>query len=171
MNGTLQAGKTATAYTGTIDFGGKNLTINSGGTYKLFARMGANSRLRGCTSLSNINRLTFNGTVEVVLSDYQSLAVGDSICIFDCKQFSGTPKLKLPRKLVWDTSRIRDGWLFISGIRILEDVNEDGNIDTQDVLRVYEEMQSTGYSEEADVNCDGTVDTQDVLLIYEAMRK
>ena len=171
VNGTLQAGKTATAYTGTIDFGGKNLTINSGGTYKLFARMGANSRLRGCTSLSNINRLTFNGTVEVVLSDYQSLAAGDSICIFDCKQFSGTPKLKLPRKFVWDTSRIRDGWLFISGIRILEDVNEDGNIDTQDVLRVYEEMQSTGYSEEADVNCDGTVDTQDVLLIYEAMRK
>lgn len=51
-----------------------------------------------------------------------------------------------------------------------EDVNGDGSVDTQDVLAVYEFMQSLqeGSVESAgDVNGDGMVDTQDVLQIYE----
>lgn len=53
-----------------------------------------------------------------------------------------------------------------------EDVNGDGSVDTQDVLKVYEYIQeSTGGASEgdvkADVNGDGMVDTQDVLKIYE----
>lgn len=55
----------------------------------------------------------------------------------------------------------------------IEDVNGDGSVDTQDVLAVYEFMQSyeegkavDGY----DVNGDGGVDTQDVLTIYEVMQ-
>lgn len=54
-----------------------------------------------------------------------------------------------------------------------EDVNGDGLVDTQDVLAVYDFMQSyeegkavDGY----DVNGDGSVDTQDVLTIYEVMQ-
>lgn len=53
------------------------------------------------------------------------------------------------------------------------DVNMDGCIDTQDVLNVYEYIQSNTSAEESpiqDVNGDGTVDTQDVLTIYEYMR-
>ena len=170
VSGNIQPGKSAIAYTGTIDFGGQNLTINSTGTYKVCARMCTTSRMRGCTSLSNINKLTFSGTLEVVLSEYQTLSAGDSIRIFDCKLFSGTPKFKLPRKFIWDTSRIREGLLFIVGEATLEDVNGDGIVDTQDVLKVYEQMQMAEYDEAADVNGDGVIDTQDVLRIYDAMR-
>jgi len=170
VSGNIQPGKSAIAYTGTIDFGGQNLTINSTGTYKVCARMCTTSRMRGCTSLSNINKLTFSGTLEVVLSEYQTLSAGDSIRIFDCKLFSGTPKFKLPRKFIWDTSRIREGLLFIFGEATLEDVNGDGIVDTQDVLKVYEQMQMAEYDEAADVNGDGVIDTQDVLRIYDAMQ-
>lgn len=52
-----------------------------------------------------------------------------------------------------------------------DDVNGDGQTDTQDVLSVYEYMQSgnSPQAERLDVNGDGTVDTQDVLHIYESM--
>lgn len=52
-----------------------------------------------------------------------------------------------------------------------DDVNGDGQIDTQDVLSVYEYMQNgnSSQAERLDVNGDGTVDTQDVLHIYESM--
>lgn len=54
-----------------------------------------------------------------------------------------------------------------------EDVNQDGEVDTQDVLAIYEFMQN--YTEGAtigkeDVNQDGMVDTQDVLNVYEYMQ-
>ena len=52
-----------------------------------------------------------------------------------------------------------------------EDVNGDGNVDTQDVLKVYDYIQNAtgeGASSAAeDVNGDGNVDTQDVLKVYE----
>jgi len=177
ISGTLQPGKSATAYTGTIDFGGKNLTINNSGILKVCARMCTTTRSRGCTSLSNINKLSLSGTIEVVLSAFQNLSAGDSIRIFDCKLLSGTPKLKLPRQFLWDTSRIREGLLFVIAEAQLEDVNSDGTIDTQDVLSVYQYMQDgtlplgADTDDICDVNSDGVVDTQDILCIYEAMRK
>ena len=56
-----------------------------------------------------------------------------------------------------------------------EDVNADGNVDTQDVLKVYEYMKAGNSDTDAtdqreDVNGDGKVDTQDVLKIYEYMK-
>jgi len=54
-----------------------------------------------------------------------------------------------------------------------EDVNGDGTIDTQDVLKIYDYMRQTNSSETPsleDVNGDGTVDTQDVLKIYEYIK-
>ena len=68
------------------------------------------------------------------------------------------------------------GWICISAsTQTYEptDVNQDGNVDTQDVLAVYEFMQTgdenTPIGTE-DVNQDGNVDTQDVLAIYEYMQ-
>lgn len=55
-------------------------------------------------------------------------------------------------------------------LRQKEDVNGDGNVDTQDVLDVYEYMHGSATGTESpvqDVNGDGNVDTQDVLEIYE----
>lgn len=54
------------------------------------------------------------------------------------------------------------------------DTNHDGNIDTQDVLAIYEYMQKADPSDINplyDINHDGYVDTQDVLLIYEQMQE
>ena len=57
-----------------------------------------------------------------------------------------------------------------------EDVNNDGVVDSQDVLMVYEYIQNGalplgGDGEGLDVNRDGYVDTQDVLAIYDYMQK
>ena len=54
---------------------------------------------------------------------------------------------------------------------VKEDVNQDGVVDTQDVLKIYEYIQtspdpSQGGETDCDVNGDGIVDTQDVLMIY-----
>jgi hypothetical protein len=50
-----------------------------------------------------------------------------------------------------------------------EDINGDGNVDTQDILKIYDFMQSSSSPEGAaeDINGDGSVDTQDVLKIYD----
>ncbi len=56
---------------------------------------------------------------------------------------------------------------------MLEDVNGDGTIDTQDVLQIYDFMKNASGLEltpAEDVNCDGGVDTQDVLEIYDYMK-
>lgn len=51
------------------------------------------------------------------------------------------------------------------------DVNGDGTVDTQDVLAIYEYMQSAeGDKSLYDVNKDGIVDTQDVLKVYETIQ-
>lgn len=52
-----------------------------------------------------------------------------------------------------------------------EDVNNDGVVDSQDVLMVYEYIQNCALREGLDVNRDGYVDTQDVLAIYDYMQK
>lgn len=53
------------------------------------------------------------------------------------------------------------------------DVNGDGTVDSQDVLKVYDFMRTATGSEISpieDVNSDGIVDSGDVLIIYEYMR-
>lgn len=54
-----------------------------------------------------------------------------------------------------------------------EDVNHDGQTDTQDVLSIYDYMQSADPTVDRtllDINADGQVDTQDVLLIYDMIQ-
>ena len=52
---------------------------------------------------------------------------------------------------------------------VAEDINGDGSVDTQDVLKIYEFMQTSSTPDGAseDVNKDGSVDTQDVLKVYD----
>ena len=57
---------------------------------------------------------------------------------------------------------------------VKEDVNQDGVVDTQDVLRIYDFMlagKEPNAQTAEDVNGDGIVDTQDVLKIYEKMKE
>ena len=57
----------------------------------------------------------------------------------------------------------------VTAPRLRQDVNEDSNVDTQDVLDVYEAIKNADINnqDKYDVNNDGTVDTQDILDIYE----
>ena len=72
-----------------------------------------------------------------------------------------------------DFYKVDDFRLTLTGyapVTVPEDVNGDGTVDTQDVLKIYEFIQnSTGEdaASPADVNGDGSVDTQDVLKVYE----
>ena len=55
---------------------------------------------------------------------------------------------------------------------VAEDINGDGSVDTQDVLKIYEFMQTSSTPDGAseDVNKDGNVDTQDVLKVYDCIQ-
>ena len=148
------------------------MTFGTSSVYQTCARKCASASSGGCASLANVNKLTMNGTIEVTLSKYSTLGVGDSIRVFEAKTVTGTPKFNLPDVFIWDTSRISEGLLFITG---QVDVNSDGVVDTQDVLKVYDYIRTnnSGSSEGAaeDVNGDGTVDSQDVLEIYESIKE
>ena len=57
---------------------------------------------------------------------------------------------------------------------VTEDINGDGVVDSQDVLAIYNCMQSADDSSVSsiyDVNADGVVDSQDVLQIYEYIKQ
>ena len=71
----------------------------------------------------------------------------------------------------------RFGWICISKKpqqAIAEDVNLDGTVDTQDVLQIYQYIQTSDINPQTsvseDVNHDGIVDTQDILQIYEYIK-
>jgi hypothetical protein len=64
----------------------------------------------------------------------------------------------------------RFGWICLSTLNqsaISEDLNGDGVVDTQDVLKIYEYIQTGRIGDGFDINGDGVVDTQDVLRIYD----
>ncbi|MBQ7686833.1 MAG: C10 family peptidase [Bacteroidaceae bacterium] len=69
-----------------------------------------------------------------------------------------------------DFYKVDDFQLTLTGyapVTIPEDVNGDGSVDTQDVLKIYEYIQNATGQDAGDVNGDGSVDTQDVLKVYE----
>ncbi|MBR5698791.1 MAG: autotransporter-associated beta strand repeat-containing protein [Prevotella sp.] len=133
INGTLQAGAAQTSTTGVLFFDNSNVTISKTGVYKVGASRCATKTSAGCTSISGINRLTVNGTIQVTLSSSHSLEAGDSIRVFEAQSFAGTPVFDLPEignGLEWDTSRISEGLLFVAvgtGIQdILADMRNEG---------------------------------------------
>ncbi len=96
-------------------------------------------------TLSKVQKLTFeNGNVVVNLKDgtKQSTAI----------------------------STVSRMYFDLAAAYAAQDVNQDGVVDTQDVLAIYEFMQnktSDSVIGNEDVNSDGDVDTQDVLNVYE----
>ena len=65
-----------------------------------------------------------------------------------------------------------DSCRLIVGTRVVEDVNADGTVDTQDVLQIYTTIQNSDTTDQsADVNNDSTIDTQDVLKVYEYIQE
>lgn len=119
VNGTVSVGATATAVFGVMRFGGSNVTFNSGSTLRLGAGRAATAYLNGGTSIEDIGRLRMNGTISLFLSKGYTPQAGDSIRLFKCESFDGSPVLDLPalaEGLSWDTSSISSGLLRVTDV-------------------------------------------------------
>ena len=112
----VSPGSTATAYSGTIFFGGKNVNFYEGSVLEIRARQCALQSYDGCTSIAGIATLNMNGIIRVTVTDDNKLAAGDSIRIWHAEAMTGTPVLELPAAFVWDTSRLSEGLLFVVSV-------------------------------------------------------
>ena len=133
INGTVRPGSTATAYSGTIFFGGKNVNFYEGSVLEIRARQCALQSYDGCTSIAGIATLNMNGIIRVTVTDDNKLAAGDSIRIWHAEAMTGTPVLELPAAFVWDTSRLSEGLLFVVSVdegisTVLTPRHESGDI-------------------------------------------
>ena len=136
INGTLRPGVTATATTGTLYFGGKNVTIGTTGALEIHVQ----SKLTH-TALADIGRLTFNGTLRVTLTDSHTLQAGDEIQLWPATTtLAGTPTLELPEGVMWDTSRIGEGLLVVADVNtsISDVMRQNDNLPSTDVHTVYD---------------------------------
>lgn len=118
---TLQVGSSATATSGSINFGSGNVTIAKDAILSIGVARAATATNNGCTSLTGINRFTMNGTIQLHYSataaDY--LAPGDSIVLWTATTVSGTPVLESEiiseeRGLYWDITDISKGILRVT---------------------------------------------------------
>lgn len=114
--GTLQVGSYATATTGVINFGNKNVTFAKGSVLQLGIGRAATAISTGGTSLGNIKRLTMNGIIQFHYSKSFAPAEGDSVVLWKATTFAGTPVLEndtidAEKCLFWDTTHLKDGIL------------------------------------------------------------
>ena len=176
INGTVQPGLLATIPTGAIDFGGKNVTVNATGVIKVTASSCATELItattNGCSTLLNINKMTCNGTVEVSVTATNTLQVGDSIRIWVANTNSGKPNLASKiidsaKGLYWDDSRLNEGLLFVTDQYdgVIGDVDNDGQVNISDVVKVINMIAAGEYSATADLNNDGQINITDIVKI------
>ncbi len=116
INGVLRPGLTETTGTGTLYLNEKNVTIGTGGTLQVTARSCATNSSAGCSSIAGVKTLTVNGTIRVLTDANNTLEAGDSIRLWKATTFVGEPKFEFVGALLWDTSRISEGLLFVKGI-------------------------------------------------------
>ena len=164
----LQVGAMATATTGYIDFGAKNVTISSGAVLDLGMASAAVTNTSGVvtntggTYIQNINRLTMNGTIRLHYSASfaSKVQVGDRVFLWkDVTTVTGTPVLEsevidAEKGLFWDTKDIAQGILYVTdvvpvGIRSIESgqgtMDNEGDIYTLDGRRVTETHRGQMY--------------------------
>lgn len=117
VNGTLRPGSYKGATSGSLFFGGKNVTLNQSAVYVVGASKCTTASVNGCTALQNIGTLTINGTIRVEPVSNNTLAVGDSIRIWSgVTKFVGSPIVESYYGIEWDDSRISEGLLFVKSI-------------------------------------------------------
>lgn len=125
IQGTLQVGSSETSTVGTMGFGNKNVTFGRNSVLRLGIAKAATATSTGGTSIKNIGTLTMNGTVSLYYSASCSLAVGDSVVLWQAKTVTGTPVLEsevidAAKGLYWDTTDL------LKGILRVTDVAPDG---------------------------------------------
>ncbi|MBP5770652.1 MAG: autotransporter-associated beta strand repeat-containing protein [Bacteroidaceae bacterium] len=147
--GTILVGTSATATTGVMNFGGKNVNFISGSQLQLGIARAATSTATGGSSIQNINRLTMNATIQLHYSSgiADNLAVGDSVVLWrNVTTVTGTPKLgnyviDAAKGLYWDDTDIAKGILRVTdavpvAIRSLRGEDKKADAYTLDGRRV-----------------------------------
>ena len=87
----------------------KAITVNSGGVVNFLVNASKNSTISAAS-------LTFNGTVKVTIVADRELKAGDELKLWTVSgTFSGTPTFDLPAGYTWDTSRISEGVIVVTG--------------------------------------------------------
>lgn len=117
ISGNLMPGSLATSTSGSIFFGGKNVTLDATSRYMVNLAMPANSITTGGTCIKDIGKLTANGTVVVSLLGAYVPQANDEFRLWECTSFDGTPTFELPELpegLYWSTDRISEGILMIT---------------------------------------------------------
>lgn len=116
--GAIMAGATAGAISGTLYFGGRNVTISEGAFLDLTFYRKASSATTGGTSVQNIGTLTLDGTIRIYYPETGiSVEAGDSVVLWkDVASVKGTPRLETTvidaaRGLAWDTTDLARGIL------------------------------------------------------------
>ena len=124
--------------------------------------------------------------MEAAAYAFNSLSRYRPSTLFGLNYVDGTYDSSAVNKLVVGikkTTSATDDWTVINYIKLYylgnpnhfaaQDVNKDGTVDTQDVLTIYDYIESSKAEASPceDVNGDGVVDTQDVLDVYGHMRE
>ena len=127
INGALQVGASATAVTGTLDFGGKNVTFGAKSKIIVGLRLGSTATQVRNSYIANINtlRITAGATIAPFFASNTTYvptideAAPDSFFVWtDAKSVNITGELnfdlpELPVYNYWDTSRISEGILYV----------------------------------------------------------
>ena len=146
---TLIVGNSATATSGNMLFGNKNLTISEGAVLEFGVSGATSSILPGCSSIQNIARLTINGIIRLHYpTNGPTLAAGDSIVIWkNVSIVSGTPQLEsdvisAEKGLYWDTTDLSKGILRVVS-RGATAIGSIGADDNDNARRTVYDVQGT----------------------------
>ncbi|MBR1881217.1 MAG: carbohydrate-binding protein [Prevotella sp.] len=97
------------------------VTVDQGGVVNFLVNATKNSVLTA-------KSLKFNGTVKVTFTADRELKAGDELTLWTVSDtFSGTPTFDLPAEYTWDTSRISEGILVVTGVTGIKNAYADAD--------------------------------------------
>ena len=119
INGTLQVGRIAKAYNGSINFNSVSVYFNKGSHLVLGVYKKTVGDKFGGSYLDGINRIIMNATIDLNVMPTNSLAVGDTVRLWKAKFSSGSPVLSSyvvdeAKGLYWDASNLKNGFLLVT---------------------------------------------------------
>ena len=118
--GTLRSGISDTNASGNLRFSGKNVTVS--GTMQTYI-----STRSTYSKFSEIGTLKLNGTLKVVVKEGAELAIGTEISLIDASTITlgSNLVLDLDPAYEWDTTRLTEGVLIVSGTTALPSITAD----------------------------------------------
>ncbi len=127
--GTVRPGVTETSMSGTIDFGGKNVSFAPRSVLRIYVRSN-----RWYTSLANIGVMRLQGTLKVDVYEGLTLPVGTELVLWtaESNSVSSNPVLELGSPgegCEWDTSDIDKGILRVAVATGISQVPQDENVE------------------------------------------